>query len=230
MFNEYNTKVTLELRDLINSGCKIWDFEYPSFYTGDAKKAFEQKVIDHYYFRQIGQETPGRWLHYFRTRIREIMPYYIDLYKTDELFKSIDDPFKSYDLTEEFSKSSSSESTSNGSSESTSNTSSNSSEQTNNEHRHSDTPQGSIDNIDKYMSEASRDNNNVNTEGSTDSTSTGTTSGTSTGSGEEEYTLKRYGNIGVQPLGDEVQKLRNAYINIDMMIIEELNDLFLKVY
>ena len=50
-----NTKITVELRELIESGVKLWDFDYPSYYEGDEKLAFEQKVIDHYYFRQIGQ-------------------------------------------------------------------------------------------------------------------------------------------------------------------------------
>ena len=74
MLNWYNSKVTLELNDLIESGCNPWAFEYPSYYQGEEKAAFEQKVLDHYRFRQIGQETPGRWLHYFRTRIKKSCP------------------------------------------------------------------------------------------------------------------------------------------------------------
>ena len=38
--NDYNSKVTLELRDLVSSGVKIWDFEYPSYYSGDKKLEF----------------------------------------------------------------------------------------------------------------------------------------------------------------------------------------------
>ena len=78
--NYENTKVTLELREIIESGINIWDFDYPSYYQGDKKAEFEMKVIDHYYFRQIGQETVGRFLHYFRSKIREIMPLYIQRY------------------------------------------------------------------------------------------------------------------------------------------------------
>ena len=97
-----NTKVTLELRELVENGVDLWDFEYPSYYTGDEKKAFEKKVIDHYYFRQIGQETVGRFLHYFRARIREIMPFYIQRYKSCEWLDKIEDPLESYNLTEEY--------------------------------------------------------------------------------------------------------------------------------
>ena len=210
MLNYYNTKVTVELGELIENGIKPFDFDYPSFYKGDEKTAFEQKVLDHFRFRQIGQETPARWLHTFRTRVCEIMPYYIQLYKSQELFESVEDPLESYNLTETFERNteSSGSSTVNGESSETS------------EQRFSDTPQGSIDNIDKYMTSATVNENGSNSETSTESS----------GTGSESYTLTRRGNIGVQPFGQEIKILRDSFINIDMMIINELNDLFLKVY
>lgn len=208
--NYDNSKVTLELRDLVENGVKIWDFDYPSYYKGEQKKAFEQKVIDHYLFRQIGQETVGRFLHYFRSKIREIMPYYIQLYESVDLYKSIEDPLESYNLTEEYTRDTSN----------TGKTKSSGSTTDKREERFSNTPQGSIDNIDKYMTEATV--NDDSTESSADSESENT--------GSETYRLTRRGNIGVQPLGQELKVLRDSFLNIDMMIIDELKDLFLKVY
>lgn len=218
MFNDYNGKVTLELRELVESGVNIWDFDYPSYYQGDAKKAFEQKVIDHYYFRQIGQETVGRFLHFFRSKVREIMPLYIQRYKSVELFESIDDPLRSYELTEEYER----DTTNKGTSSTTGKTS----EKVTNdrERRFSDTPQGSINNIDRYMSEATKENESVGNDG------TSSASSQSSDTGKEKYKLTRYGNIGVQPLGQELNVLRSSFINVDMEIIDELKDLFLKVY
>lgn len=210
----YNTKVTVELRELVENGVKVWDFEYPSYYKGDAKLAFEQKVLDHYAFRQIGQETPARWLHYFRSRMREIMPYYIQLYESVDLFKSIPDPLQSYELTETFTKEGTSSSKATGETGQTDTVS--------NERRFSNTPQGSIENLDNYMTEATREDNTLGSKGTSESNVSG--------SDKETYTLRRFGNIGVQPLGDELKKLREAFLNIDMQIIEELGDLFLKVY
>lgn len=225
-----NTKVTLELRDLVENGVKIWDFDYPSYYKGDEKKAFEQKVIDHYYFRQIGQETVGRFLHYFRAKIREIMPFYIQRYESVELFKSVEDPLQSYDLTEEYTRNTSNTGKTK-SSESTSNEGTSSEDSTTDrERRHSDTPQGSIDNLDNYMSDATKENENVGTNATNSATSESSADTESTDTGEETYKLKRYGNIGVQPLGQEINVLRSSFINVDMEIIEELADLFLKVY
>ena len=201
MLSWSNTGVTVELGDIVASGVNIWDFDYPvpapvveyNGKTADVpfdKKVFEQKIIDHYRFRQIGQETVGRWLHYFRTRIREIMPYYVQLYEFEAKWFNVDDPLESYNLVETFKQ----ESSGSGS-------------QTN---KFSDTPQGSVENLDSYLTTASQNS---------DSTS-----------GNTSHTLTRRGNIGVQPLGGEVQNIRDAFINIDLMVINELKDLFLMVY
>lgn len=221
--NNYdNTGVTVELRELVENGVDIWNFAYPSYYSGEQKKAFEQKVIDHYMFRQIGQETVGRWLHYFRTRIREIMPYYIQMYKSVELMEAQEDPFEAYNLREEYTE----ERKNTGSYTGETSESSKRSDQSDSTRKHSDTPQGSISNLEKFMSEATLENAEVSSSGS----SSGTSGGSSEDNGSVKYTLTRKGNIGVQPLGKEVQALRDSYINVDQMIIDELNDLFLLVY
>lgn len=237
MLNWDNTGVTVELGDIVASGVDIWAFDYPVpadtvHYNGKTakvpfdKQAFEQKIIDHYRFRQIGQETVGRWLHYFRTRIREIMPYYVQLYEFEAKWFNVDDPLESYNLVETF------EETSQGSGTvSSSGSSENTSESTGgveHERKFSDTPQGSISNLDNYMSEATREK--------TDNTGTATVSGSdssessSQNTGNTSHTLTRKGNIGVQPLGGEVKNIREAFINIDLMVINELKDLFLQVY
>ena len=237
MLNWYNTGVTVELGEIVESGVNIWNFEYPVpaktvTYNGKTgtvpfdKEAFQQKIIDHYRFRQIGQETVGRWLHYFRTRIREIMPYYVQLYEFEAKWFNIADPLESYNLTETFEQETagSGSQTSSGSSESNSESSGSS----NKENRFSDTPQGSIENLDSYLTSATRDNE--------DSSGTATVSGSDSSESSSEttgttsHTLTRRGNIGVQPLGTEVKNIRDAFINIDLMVINELKDLFLQVY
>ena len=209
------TRLTLELRELVAQGVDIWDFEYPSFYEGKEKKEFEQKVIDHFYFRQIGQETVGRFLHSFRSRVKEIMPYYIKLYESVKLMDDVDNPFEAYNLTEELTKKGKETTT-----HDYGQTITHSIDETS---KRSDTPQGAITNIDTYLSEATKnDGENVDTFGGED-----TVTVDAEGSG---YKLERYGNIGVQPLGVEINYYRSALINVDMMIIDELNDLFLKIY
>lgn len=230
MFNDYNSKVTVELRELIESGVDIWNFDYPSYYKGDEKKAFEQKVIDHYYFRQIGQETVGRFLHFFRAKVREIMPYYIQRYKSVELFESIKDPLQSYDLTEEYSRDITNTGSSSSSGSGSNSGTSTDNESKDSERRHSDTPQGSIENLDNYMSDATKENETVGRTETNSDNYQNSASSQSTDTGKETYKLTRKGNIGVQPLGQEINVLRSSFINVDMEVIDELKDLFLKVY
>ncbi len=229
MLNWYNTGVTVELGELIEAGVKLWDFEYPIprkqiEYNGKTctvdfdKATFEQKVIDHYRFRQIGQETVGRFLHYFRTRIREIMPYYVQLYEFDAKFRNIDDPLESYNLVETFQQATK------GNGKTTSKITSNTKGTADNLSKFSDTPQGNITNLDTHLTNATK------VTGSDTSNTTGDTTGTTEDKGEVSHTLTRRGNIGVQPLGGEVENIRNAFINIDVQIIDELSDLFLQVY
>lgn len=280
-FNYNTTGVTVELGELVDSGVDIWAFTYPTpaqevEYNGKvakvpfSKEALEQKIVDHYRFRQIGQETVGRWLHYFRTRMREIMPYYVQLYEFEAKWWNIEDPLESYNLTETFDQATDNTGTDSGSnttqaSGSESVTGANSSEQTgsnskngtvtdassnNTTTKFSDTPQGSIENLESYMTTATKvegsenKNQTVTETGTTSEKVTGTTtqstqdsnsasgtfSQTSRDSGTVRHTLTRRGNIGVQPLGSEVKNIREAFINIDLMVINELKDLFLQVY
>lgn len=222
----YDTsRLTLELRDIVDNGnnsVDIWDFEYDSFYEGEQKKAFEKKVIDHYYFRQIGSETVGRFLHQFRTRVQEIAGYYKKLYELEAKLLEAGDPFQSYDLTETFTQSSE------GKNSDTQSAQSSGTNTHNEDHlrKLSNTPQGTVSNLDDYLSEAEK--NIADDIDTSESRSSGTSSGES--SGKIEHTLTRKGNIGVQPLGVEFTANWKGYINIDLMFIEALNDLFLGVY
>lgn len=237
MLNWDNTGVTVELGDIVESGVDLWAFDYPvprstieyngKVCTVDFDKAkFEQKVIDHYRFRQIGFETVGRFLHYFRSRIREIMPYYVQLYEFDAKFRNIDDPLESYNLVETFNESRSGAGRVTGSS--TAETSGSSSGETNNTSKFSDTPQGSVDNLDNYLTNATVENGDASS--STSENTSGSSTQETEDTDETTSTMTRRGNIGVQPLGGEVENIRSAFINIDLQIIEELADLFLKIY
>ncbi len=248
-FNYDNTGVTVELGELVKNGVDVWAFDYPIpaekvTYNGKTavvpfdKKAFEQKIIDHYYFRQIGQETPGRWLHYFRARIREIMPYYVQLYEFEAKWFNVDDPLESYNLKETFEQESAGTGKVNGiHNDSTTRDvtgESGKTTATDGTRKFSNTPQGSISNLDSYLTEATMENGQSSEDIASSEhgseTASGTSETTSEDSGSVSHTLTRRGNIGVQPLGSEVRDIRQAFINIDMMVINELKDLFLQVY
>lgn len=240
-----NTGVTVELGDILASGVNLWDFEYPVprkvvEYNGKTctvdfdKDRLQEKIENHYRFRQIGFETVGRFKHYLKTRMQEIMPYYVQVYEFDAKFRNIEDPLESYNLVETFQQetSGSGRMTGSNSSENSGTSTGTSSGTSEKVTKFSDTPQGSISNLDTYMTNATKENGNDS--GTSSAETSGSMSGTSEQSTEDSgttsHTLTRKGNIGVQPLGGEVMNIRSAFINIDLQIIEELADLFLRVY
>lgn len=241
-----NTGVTVELGMLIDNGVNLWNFDYPVprsvvEYNGKTctvdfdRERLQKKIEDHYRFRQIGFETVGRFKHYLKTRMCEIMPYYVQVYEFDAKFRNIEDPLESYNLVETFQQETngSGRITGTNSSENTGTSTTDTSGSTDNLTKFSDTPQGRVESLnDGYLTNATQ------VSGSDSGTSSNETTGTSSGSSEQSsedsgstsHTLTRKGNIGVQPLGGEVLNIRSAFINIDMQIIEELKDLFLQVY
>lgn len=60
---------------------KIFDFEYP-LYDPTYKRALETKIINHFYFREIGAETVSQFKFMLARTMNEIMPYYNELYRT----------------------------------------------------------------------------------------------------------------------------------------------------
>lgn len=197
--------------------------EYGTAYTIPTRQELNDKILNHYRFREIGQETFGRWLFELETALKEIMPKY------NQLFYSADqdyNPIYNVDYRKTIDRNRSDSSTGTQSSESSS---------TNEEYGKgvsSQTPQDSlgisntgIDTV-RYADEASWSKNS-----GSDSTDT---SGTSTSEGEEEESTVETtkGNFGVVSAQDLVIKYRETIINIEQMIINDprIQELFMLIY
>lgn len=85
-----------------------------------------------------------------------------------------------------------------------------------NKNRYSDTPMGAIDNLDSYLTNATLDD----TENST----------TSKDERKDTHVFTRHGNIGVTTTQQMIEQERKITIDLDVMIIDDLKDLFLQVY
>lgn len=73
----------------------IFDFNYPIF-NANYKAPLENKIIKHFYTREICAETVGLWKLYLNRKMNEIMPYYNQRY-TSELITF--DPLQNVDIT-----------------------------------------------------------------------------------------------------------------------------------
>lgn len=233
MLEEQNSKVTLELREMLDSGVDLWDFDYPTYYQGEEKKAFEQKVIDHFYLRQIGAETVGRFKHFFRRTVREIMPLYIQRYQSVDLMKDSEiRPLDNYYMVEDYESTGTQEATG----ESSGSGSRDGSIRGKDSTVHSDTPQGVLA-FDLDVEGASvetlgyaSDTNQQISHNVTGETSTATESSSQTGNSAETHKLTRRGNIGVTTYSQLLEGYRQTFLNIDMEIIDDLEICFLGVY
>lgn len=225
LFPNSNTKVTEELRDLVAAGVDIWAFDYPSYYKDEQKKEFEQKVLDHFWTRQIGQETVGRFLLYFRRTVREIMPYYIQRYESVDLMKDPEiRPLDNYYMKEEVDETGSATNETTGSASGSGTEKKTLAE--------SVTPDGELNwalnpaNPDTitldYASNVTQEINH--NEASEESESSATTETT----GKRNVT--RRGNIGVTTYAQLLEGYRQTFLNIDMEIINDLESCFLGVY
>lgn len=75
------SKYTVTLHQLIISGYDLGLVEYPIF-DEQFRIPLNNKILDHYRFREIGFETPEMFKFFLNRTMNEIMPYYNELWKT----------------------------------------------------------------------------------------------------------------------------------------------------
>ena len=183
------------------------------FYLEENKKNFEKKFFDKYFDREIYCKNPYVFRRALLGKLNLIMPYYKQLYQTELESKNINFLLNK-DLKEEFIRDI--ENSAEGSATSTGTTTG---ESTN---IFSDTPEGQISNIEKFMSNGTINKANDSTETNSNSNSTGKT--------KEKTSFLSQGNIGVTSSAELLEKWRNVIINIDELILNELENLFLDIY
>ena len=193
--------------------------KYGTAYKVPTRQELNTKILSYYRFREIGQETVGRWLFELETALAEIMPKY------NQLFYSADQDFNpiynvDYNKVMLRDKSNNDKGTSNASSTDTAN----------GKTVNSQTPQNqlnissaNIDSVD-YADDASWSASN----GSSSS------SGTTTNSGQENESIieNTKGNFGVVSAQDLILKYRETILNIEQMIIHDprIEELFMLIY
>lgn len=207
------SKYTIEINQLVNDlDFNLFDFEY-NLYDNELKSAFEKKFIDHFYFYEIGLTPIARFKKALQIKLNDIYPYFKQLYQTELRCNDIDFMLNK-DLKEQYTRELIGNSSVNQSSTSTSNDTS--------LNINNDTPQNKIDDLDQFMTSASKntDNSTMNSSGTNSAENNST----------ETYSLVSQGNIGVTSSAELLEKWRNVLINIDQLIFDECNDLFMLIY
>lgn len=175
-----------------------------------------QKIVDHYYMREIGVETVALFKRRVKVKMQEIMEDYLPVIYTASLKY---DPLMNVNYTETYTGENTSENTSS----SNTTTDSDSSGLTVN----SDTPQGKISKTNILNGSYASSTSANEIEDSATTTSTGSNSG----SGTQVYSRHFEGNQGISATYQKmIQQYRENIRAIDREIIDELNTLFMSIY
>lgn len=245
---------------IANSWNKIFTSKAPFFDEG-YRSILCQKILKHYYLREICCETVGIWTLWMNTRLEEIMPYYNQLYESAKIEFN---PMHNVDLTSKHERNVEGTSKEDGTrtdnttgkrtltgNRDTDNTSvgtrntTNSSDETKRD-LYSDTPQGAISGLENenYLTNARKITDNVNGTGNEETNTTeksgtdysetedttgkidGVTSNTGKTNTTEDYLETIIGKQGTESFSSLLNEFRETFLNIDMQVIEEFNDLF----
>lgn len=226
-------KYTMELREIIftfgEDEVKSWfsQYELSDYLTPEEiavinergtwdKDKLAQRIIDHYYTREIGTDAIGQFILFAKDKMKEIMETYVPLIYSASIKY---DPLVNVDYTETYT----SKSTSKNTGQSDSQSSSSASGLTVN----SDTPQGQISKSSILSgSYASSTGANESTNSVTDNSSN-----SSNGEGTQDYSKQVKGNSGVSATAQKmVQQYRENIRALNTEIIYELEPLFMGLY
>ena len=186
---------------------KIWDkvftFDFPIF-DESYRKELCVKILRHYWTREIGQETYGAWKIRLETKLCDIMPYYNQLYKSELLEFN---PMFDVDITR------SSDRTNKGSITGTDTGESKTTD------LFSDTPQNGLRDVEsgEYLTSANVNNNDYSNRNNTNSNS------------QESFWEKVQGRSN-RSGSRALIEFRKTFLNIDMLVIEELEPLFMQLW
>ena len=181
-----------------------------------SKDRLARKIVDHYYMREIGLETPELFKHYAKVSMQEIMERQFPKIYSNFLEY---DPLSNVDFTETYTREIE------GSSEGTSN--SNSSNTASGYNINNDTPQTRItkQNLDSgiYASQTNQSDTSSSIEDETNAQSSSNTI--------ERFTRHEEGDNGVIITNQRlVKEYREIIVAIDEEIINELSSLFMGIY
>lgn len=260
-----------DIEDILD---KSWNKIFSDFPIFDEEYRAElcKKILRHYYTREICCETVGRWKLFLSDKMRNIMPYYNQLYNSALLtIEPLINTKNETSHNETANETNSQENTSTDSAtenetnnqtitdtkSSNSKDSSTNSGTTNSSNDNwvlsSDTPQGGLQGIKdmEYLTNATNNNgtSTINVSGADTSTNESSENGKNvlegkrnkTDSKESSFNSSMTKNNAIQYLTNNrgisgvseselLLKFRETFLNIDMMVINELKDLFFTLW
>ena len=198
---------TITIKSLIDNDFDFGLNDYPIF-NNTYRNTLNQNILNYYYENEIGFETAELFKFYLNNTMELIMPKYNILYEKQET--ALLNIFGNVDLAENSTRSNSN------------NINTTSASISDNKNLFQDTPQGQLD-FTSLENQNWATNYTMNKTGINDTSS-------SNGTANETFGRSIRGNNGNKYTVDLLKDIKNNLMNIDLMIINELNDLFMGIF
>lgn len=232
---------TVEVGSLVENGFDLGLADYPIFDEA-YRQTLNNKIIEHYWWREIGQETPQAFKMMLNRTMAEIMPYYNQLYESTLLDvalwanvnvtttgerRSLHGEERATDRTDTYS----------GVRTESSTVESSASSDTSGRTLSSNTPQMQLAGHEDYASSlvdttsTGANTSSSDTDGKSADNSTTSVDGRDTMSANDtqDYSEKVLGVQGITG-AQAIQQMRDAILNVDMMVIYALEPLFMQLW
>lgn len=200
---------TITIKSLIDNNFDFKMTSYPIF-DENYRSTLNSKILNHYYENEIGFETAPLFRFYLNNKLNEIMPKYNVLYNAQKELLDNDLLLNNTNVTETLTGSN------------TTQTATTSSSTNNGKNLFQDTPQGTISSTDidnqTWATNLNLTNNSISD------------TNNSSGNSSNEYIKTIIGNTGGKYNLDLLNDIVNNFVNIDLAIINELNDLFMQIF
>ena len=208
---------TMRLFDVLKTNPNIGLSKYPIF-DESYRHELNEKIVNHYLYWEIGAESIELFVHLVEVRMAEIMPTYNKLYLAE--LRNLD-PFTTINITERVEATREGKDVENNVSEqlATSDTDSAS------RNVQSEMPQHMLSGTGDYATSAS--DVNAKTAGKNETKILGDVTRNSEANEDSERHTTGYSGVSV---ADLLVSYRNSLINIDLMIIRELENLFMGLW
>lgn len=193
-------KYTMTIKTMIDNNFDFGLNDYPIF-NETYRSILNKNILDYYFESEIGFETPALFKHYLNSKMRLIMTKYNALYQAqEEVLKNL---LNNVNLEETYTRNT--------------NTSANSNSLSDGKNLFQDTPQGRLDftELENQQWATTYNMNKIND------------TSNSSGEGLETFTRNIKGNNGNKYSVEVFKEVYSNFLNIDMLIIDELQELFM---
>ena len=228
------SKYTITIKNLIDNNFDFQMNNYPIF-DENYRNTLNNNILNHYYESEIGFETAPLFRFYLNQTLNEIMPKYNELYKAQKYLIDNNLLLNNVNLTESLTGNNTKQDTNSATTTTSSTSQSTNNSTTNNKNLYQDTPQGniSLQDIDAqnvYATNISLDRNTNNATINDTSSGNGSSNSTLNSNETNNYIKTIIGNNGGKYNIDILNDIQNNFMNIDLMIINELSDLFMGIF